>query len=92
LSQAFLSPLASSPDDLDSCIELVHRGLIAAAQRRIEILTVGFAAGDPRLTALGKRFRCREYRTRLYRVRWTEVEDALGPLADRLICPEISLL
>ena len=92
LSQAYLSPLASPPDDSDLCIELIVSALGGAAARGIEVLTVGFADGDPRLARVRRRFRCREYRTRLYRVRWPQLEDGVGSLDDRLVCPEVSLL
>ena len=91
LSQAFFSPLASPPDDSE-CIELIKGALGGAAARGIEVLTVGFADADPRLAKVRRRFRCREYRTRLYRVRWPQFEDCVGSLDDRLVCPEVSLL
>ena len=92
LSQAYLSPLAGPPDDSELCIQLIEDASHRAAARRIELLTVGFADGDPRVAAIRRRFRCREYRTRLYRVRWPQLEDAVGSLDDRLVCPEVSLL
>ena len=92
LPQAFLSPLASSGDNSESCGELIQGALARAAERGLEILTVGFAETDPRLAQVRPRFRCREYRTRLYRVRWPQFEDGVGSLDGRLICPEVSLL
>jgi hypothetical protein len=92
LSQAFVSPLASPWDEPEVCIELMERVLDAVATRRIEMVTVGFCGNDPRLTAVRRRFRCREYHTRLYRVRWPQFEDGVARLDDGLICPEVSLL
>ena len=92
LSQAFLSPLASPSEDSGLCTELIEGALGGAAARGIEVLTVGFTDGDPRLAKVRRRFRCREYRTRLYRVRWPQLEDGVGSLDDRLVCPEVSLL
>ena len=92
LSQAFLSPFACPAGNSDLCLELVERALARAAERGIESLAVGFAEADPRLAPVRRRFRCREYRTRIYRVRWPQFEDPVGPLDGRLVCPEISLL
>lgn len=92
LSQAFLSPFASPPEDSESCIELIEGAVGEAAARDIKILTIGFADADPRLAKVRRRFCRREYRTRLYRVHWPHFEEAVGALDKRPICPEVSLL
>ena len=56
------------------------------------LLTLGFDANDPRMPVLRKHFRAREYRTRIYRVRWTEMDSSREALDDRPLAPEIALL
>jgi hypothetical protein len=63
-----------------------------AAQRGIEFLTIGFDANDPRLTTWRKHFRGREYRSRLYIVRWPGIGGAANELQARLLAPEVALL
>ena len=56
----------------------------------IDWLALGFAAADPRLALLRHGFAAREYRSRLYHVRWP---DFPGEAPDeRLPYPEIALL
>ena len=64
----------------------------AGAQRRIESLTLGFAANDPRLATMRHSFRCREYYSRLYVVYWPEMGGAARELERRVFAPEVALL
>ena len=72
LAHAFVSHLAVAPEKMDALIELVTKFGALAAERGIEFLTLGFAANDPRLAMIRRKFRCREYRSRIYVVRWPE--------------------
>jgi hypothetical protein len=92
LAGAFASHLAVAPDEPDALVTLLAELLGLAAQRRIELLTLGFAANDPRLAAVRGSFRFREYRSRLYIVRWPETGGAAGELDGRILAPETALL
>ena len=89
LSNAFMTGVPTSelalPDWLASCLDEAH-------QRRIQFLTVGFAANDPRLEIVRRHFRAREYRSRLYIVRWPDCGGAASHLEQRILVPEVSLL
>ncbi len=92
LANAFVSHLAVAPDEPDALIALLAglRGL--AAQRQIELLTLGFAANDPRLDTVRRNFRLREYHSRLYIVRWPRTGGAASELDARILAPETALL
>jgi hypothetical protein len=90
LAHAAVSHLAAPADQPELVAGLIHSLFPIARSKGIEWLTLGFAAADPRLAALGGRFAVREYRSRLYRVRWPDLPG--GILEDRLPCPEIALL
>jgi hypothetical protein len=92
LSNAFLSPLAGPALGDRALIALIELGLHDARQRGLGMVTLGFAANDARLEIVRCRFRCREYRTRLYRVRWPDMEAKIEELDGRIIGPEVSLL
>jgi hypothetical protein len=92
LANAFISPLAISPDDEVALKELIERCLHAAGRRGLRMATLGFAAEDPRLAFVRKHFRAREYRTRLYRVHWTGMRTPVETLDGRLLAPEVALL
>ncbi len=63
-----------------------------AAKRNVEFISLGFAANDPRLATVRARFKSREYRSRLYVVRWPDVGGALNQLDGRVLQPELALL
>ncbi len=92
LAQAFVSPLAVEPDNVGDLIALVAELRVRAAGRGIELLTLGLAANDPRLAALRRPFRGREYRSRLYVVRWPRLGGAARELDGRCLGPEVALL
>ena len=92
LANAFVSHLSVAPDEPDALINLLAWLRDLAAQRRIELLTLGFAANDPRLATVRHSFRSREYRSRLYLVRWPEIGGAAGELDARILAPETALL
>lgn len=90
LAQAFASPLACAPEQPAALLAVVNTLRRAAAARGLDWLTLGFAASDPRVATLQSRFRCRTYRTRLYRVGWPG-EPAFAFDA-RPFQPEVALL
>jgi hypothetical protein len=92
VAHAFVSHLAVAEDDREAFIALVQELRGVAAQRGIEFLTIGFDANDPRLTTWRKHFRGREYRSRLYIVRWPGIGGAANELQARLLAPEVALL
>jgi len=92
LSNAFASHVAFASDQLTEFGEVTNRILCTARERGIELLIVGFAAKDPRLTAARKMSRPREYRSRLYVVRWPGVGRAAAELDGRSIATEVALL
>jgi hypothetical protein len=92
VANAYVSHLAVAADDSKSLIALITELRRIAAQRGIELLTLGFAANDPRFATLRSRVRCREYRSRLYVVHWPEIGCAARELDDRFLAPEVALL
>jgi hypothetical protein len=92
LANAFVSHLAIAPDKPDTLTKLLAKLCEIAAQRKIELLTLGFAANDPQLAVLCKSFRCREYHSRLYVVRWPEYGGPARELDGRIFAPEVALL
>jgi hypothetical protein len=92
LANAFISHIAVAPDEPETLLGLLEEFRHLAAQRGIALLTLGFAAGDPRLAALRGRFRGREYLSRLYVVRWPEWGGPAGELDGRIPAPEVALL
>jgi hypothetical protein len=92
IQHAFVSQLAVSaaqPKIAEWLILLLH-GL--AHTRKIDYLTIGFDARDPRLAHLRKVFRPREYISRLYTVFWDDGAELARGLDDRLLAPEVGLL
>jgi len=92
LSNAFVSHVAFVPDRPDILTELIKSLRGVAAHRGIKLLTLGFAANDPRLTWLRRNFRGREYRSRLYLVRWPEFGGKAQDLDGRVLAPEVALI
>ena len=92
LAHAFISHLAMDPLKPDSLIPLVATFQTLAKQRGIEFLTFGFNAADPRLVLLRRHFRCREYRSRIYVVRWPSLGGSARELDGRRLGPEVALL
>lgn len=91
LAQGFFSPLAVAAGREDLLLPLVGAGLSLARERRLDYVTLGFAASDSRAAMLRRHVRCREYRSRLYRVSWPEAGSGVV-LDDRPVAPEVALL
>jgi hypothetical protein len=92
LAHAFLSHFAVVPEKMDVLPGLVTKVCALAAERGIEFLTLGFAANDPRLAIIRAHFKRREYRSRIYIVRWPNMGGAAHQLNDRVLQPELALL
>ena len=92
MSHAFVSHVALEPDRPGILTELIESLRRVAACRGIKLLTLGFAANDPRLTWLRRNFRGREYRSRLYLVRWPEFGGKAQDLDGRVLAPEVALI
>jgi hypothetical protein len=92
VSNAFVAQLALTQNNPDTMIQLISALLRGAAQRGIELLTLGFAANDPRMAVIRKSFRGREYHSRLYVVRWPGCGGSAQDLDGRWIAPEVALL
>lgn len=92
LANAYGSHVVAEASRPDSLVALVSALLGLAAHRRIEMLTLGFAANDPRLAVLRKVYKFREYRTRIYRVRWPGDDMIVPELESRILAPETALL
>ena len=89
LAHAFLSPLAVEAAGEALLPDFVAAFFPLAARGGIEFLSLGLPADDSRLDLLRRRFRCREYRSRLYRVGLA----ASGAEPDgRPFLPEVALL
>lgn len=89
LSNAFV---AGVPPVNNSLPDWLSGRLDEAQASRINFLTVGFAANDPRLGIVRRNFRAREYCSRLYIVRWPDCGGALRELDRRILAPEVALL
>ena len=92
LANAFASHVATRTDEASVLIGLVEQLRSIANQRGIELLTLGFAVNNPRLATVRHNFRHREYRSRLYVVRWPDIGGAARELDDRFLAPEVALL
>jgi hypothetical protein len=89
LSNAFVTDIPTSQAALPAWLSL---RLHEAHERRINFLTAGFAANDPRLETVRRHFKAREYNSRLYIVRWADCGGAASDLDQRILAPDISLL
>ncbi|HXI72548.1 MAG TPA: hypothetical protein VNN22_19570 [Verrucomicrobiae bacterium] len=92
LAHAFVSHLAVEPENPDALIALIAKLRMCAAGRRIGFLMLGLAANDPRLTLLRRKFNGREYRSRIYVVRWPGLGGSASELDGRCHGPEVALL
>lgn len=71
---------------------LLQALLRSAAGRGLEWVAVAREARDPELTALRRLGRAREYRTRLYEVRWPDWPAPAPEWREGLLRPEVALL
>lgn len=92
LAYAFVSHLVVDPEKPEALTDLITKMRQRASTRGIEFLTLGFATNDPRLAMLRASFRGREYRSRIYVVRWPEFGGSARDLDARCLGPEVALL
>jgi hypothetical protein len=92
LAIGFASHLAFESSTPFAFLELLGGLRQAARQRGIEYLTFGFDAHDPNLKAVQENCRHREYRSRIYVVRWRGIGGSAAELDARVIAPEAALL
>lgn len=92
LANAFVSHLSVECDDGLSLAGLLGELATVARGRGIELLTMGFAANDPRLQSVCNQFRCRKYHSRIYVVRWPGIGGSARELDGRYLNPEAALL
>jgi hypothetical protein len=88
---AFLSHVAVENEDPGLFGQLLSAGMSLARRRNFETVVTGLAAAHPFASLLRDR-RAFEYRTRLYRVYWPEMQPFVPPLGDSAPHPEIGLL
>jgi hypothetical protein len=92
LANAFVSHLSVERDDGVSPDGMLAELAAMARGRGIELLTLGFAANDPRLHSVCDQFRCRKYRSRIYVVRWPGIGGSAREMDGRHLNPEAALL
>jgi len=92
LANAFASPLAFASEAPAVFLDLIKDLSRSAREREIEFLTLGFAANDPHLAMIRNACSCREYRSRLYIVRWPGIGGSAAELDGRAAAPELALL
>jgi hypothetical protein len=92
LANAFASPLAFASEGKAEFLKFIEVLQHDAQRRQIEYLTLGFAANDPHLAMVQKAFPSREYRSRLYVVRWPGIGRSATELDGRMVAPEVALL
>jgi hypothetical protein len=92
LASAFVSHLATAPEQQTALVEVLCRLRASASERQIQLLALGFATSDPRLATIRAKFRCREYYSRIYVVNWPGLGRSAAELDGRLLAPEVSLL
>jgi hypothetical protein len=87
LNLAFLSPITATESSIG---KLVAAAIEVAQRDGIELLAIGLDARDSKLAMVRKQFRAREYRSRLYAVRWKG--GAAHTSGKKLLMPEVALL
>jgi len=92
LSQAYISCLAYGPDYSHSSHELIGDLNTIAASKGIQFTVAGFAANNPTVHSLIRNLKCRQYRSRIYVVRWPDCGGTTNELDQRPIGPEVALL
>jgi hypothetical protein len=92
MAHAFVSHMATNLEKPEAFTALLAHLLESLAGRGIELLTVGFAATDPRLELLRGKWRGREYLSRIYLVRWPDCGGSVRELDGRCLGPEVATL
>lgn len=92
LANVFVCHLAIERGDPEALISLIGTMGRSLSGQGIEFLTLGFASNDPRLVLLRRKFRCREYSSRIYVVRWPDLGLSVRDLDGRCLGLETALL
>jgi hypothetical protein len=92
LSSAFACHLSARPCRSNLFANLIRSLGQEASRRGLQFLTLGLAANDPRLSDVRRQFCFREYRSRIYVVRWQRIGGAAKELDARVLGPEVALL
>ncbi|HHY85619.1 MAG TPA: hypothetical protein GYA07_08815 [Verrucomicrobia bacterium] len=92
LANGFISHLACADDKPDRLLDLIRHCRALASQSGLDLVTIGFAANDPRLPLVQRAFRHREYRSRLYVVHWPGIGHGASDLDHRIPAPEVATL
>lgn len=92
LANAFVSHFAARPGRGDALTALIREFCVMPNRHGIQMLTLGFGAGDPQSQVVRENFRGREYRSRLYVVRWPGIGGSVRELDGRYLAPEVALL
>ncbi|EEF61886.1 hypothetical protein [Pedosphaera parvula] len=92
LAHAPVCHLMVAEDQPAILVALIKELFLKAASKQIEFLTLGFAAGDPRLQTVLSNFPHHQYKSRLYTVRWPGTDRAEPSPIDGRLSPEVALL
>jgi hypothetical protein len=92
LDQAFLSPLALTPERISALPALLDLARHTAAQRDLSYITAGYAENDNAFAPVWDKVRGRRYASRLYQVIWPGQKAAASRLDARPCLPDIALL
>lgn len=92
LREAYVSGLACNAGNAGALLSLVTALMARAAENGCPLLVLGFAAENPFVQMLIRRLNCRQYRSRLYVVRWRDLGGDAGQLDGRCVGPEVAFL
>jgi len=92
VANVFVCHLAAETKDPEALTALIATIGQSLSGKGIEFLTLGFASNDPRLALFRRRFRCREYSSRIYVVRWPNIGSSRHDLDERCLGLEVALL
>ena len=92
LAHAFLSPLAFHAGAEGMLADFVEACFPPAVRMGLEYLTLALPATDPRLAVLQRRFSTRVWRSRLYRVDWSDDPRAILDPGGPAFLPDVALL
>ncbi len=92
LAQSFISHIAVDGDDPECFLDLFEAVRERAAERHIELLTLGFAHGHPLLRVTKRAFAHRAYESILYAVHWDDGAASVSALDGRAPHLEVATL
>ena len=92
LAQSFVSHIAVDGDDPECFLDLFEAARARAADRQVELLTLGFAHGHPLLRVIQRTYAHRAYESLLYAVHWEDGAASVDALDGRVPHPEVATL